>query len=26
MRIRFTAGSPDALDERLVCALTVSFG
>jgi hypothetical protein len=26
MRLRFTAGSPDALDERLVCALTVTFG
>ena len=26
MRLRFTAGSPDALDERLVSALTVTFG
>jgi ketosteroid isomerase-like protein len=26
MRLRFTAGSPDALDERLVSSLTVTFG
>jgi SnoaL-like domain len=26
MRLQFTAGSPDSLDERLVCALTVTFG
>ena len=26
MRLTFTAGAPDALDERLVSAMTVIFG
>jgi hypothetical protein len=26
MRLTFTDGHPDALDERLVCAMTVTFG
>lgn len=26
MRLKFTAGAPDALDERLVSAMTVTFG